>query len=81
MEYPTLELFLKSFCIPQAMITRTRLATTPPDVLLRPPLDASFRLEDFGRADEAIRAGRRAALASLGRTPGDAGLKTRLPFA
>ncbi len=61
-------LFMKSFDIPQALVTRMRLTMTPPDVLIRPALDTEFGVEQFGRIDEALAAGYdagRGALAAL----------------
>lgn len=53
----TIELFLKSFDIPLGLVTSTILAFHPPDLLIRPDLDADFKREDFDRVDEAIEAG------------------------
>jgi NTE family protein len=53
-----LEVMASSVNIMQDRITRSRLATDPPDVVLRPDL-AAFQLMDFHRADEAIDVGRR----------------------
>jgi NTE family protein len=52
------EVMASSVNIMQDRITRSRLATDPPDVVLRPDL-AAFQLMDFHRADEAIAVGRR----------------------
>ncbi len=52
------EVMASSVNIMQDRITRSRLATEPPDVVLRPDL-AAFQLMDFHRADEAIEIGRR----------------------
>jgi NTE family protein len=67
------EVMASSVNIMQDRITRSRLATDPPDVVLRPDL-AAFQLMDFHRAAEAIDVGRRyveeagAALSALGAT-------------
>ncbi|MCA9752248.1 MAG: patatin-like phospholipase family protein [Gemmatimonadetes bacterium] len=55
------ELFVKAYEIPQALITETRLAITPPDLLIRPPLDPHLKLEDYDRLEEAIEVGWREA--------------------
>lgn len=61
----TVELFMKSFDIPQRFITETRLAMDPPALLIRPALDISFGVEDVHRLDEAVDLGYRAAVAAL----------------
>ncbi|NNE10103.1 MAG: patatin-like phospholipase family protein [Gemmatimonadetes bacterium] len=61
----TVELFMKSFDIPQRFITETRLAMDPPEVLIRPKLEVNFGVEDVHRIDEAIRLGHQAAVAAL----------------
>jgi NTE family protein len=53
----TFELFMKAFDIPAAMLTETRLALNPPEVLVRPRLDPDLKTEDFKRYPEAIEAG------------------------
>ena len=63
----TVELFMKSFDIPQRVITETRLALEPPDVLIRPALDVAFGVEDVHRLDEAVDLGHRAACEALDR--------------
>ena len=66
----TLELFLKDFYIAQALITEMRLAVNPPDLYIKPPLPADFKIEHFSRFEEAIRIGYEAAKAALaGWTP------------
>lgn len=55
------ELFVKAYDIPQALITEMRLAVNPPDLLIRPPLDPSFKLEDYHKFDQALDVGFRAA--------------------
>jgi len=62
-----LELFMKSFDIPQRFITETRLAMDPPDLLIRPPLDVDFGIEDIHRLEEAVESGYRAACEALDR--------------
>jgi NTE family protein len=61
----TMELFMKSFDIPQALLTRVRLSMVPPHVLIRPRLDTDFGVEDFHRLDEAVDAGYQAACTAL----------------
>ena len=60
------ELFMKAFDIPSTMLTETRLALNPPDLLLRPALDPDLKTEDMGRYDEAIEAGYVAANEAIG---------------
>ncbi len=57
----TVDLFMKSFDIPAALITQMRISMTPPDVLIRPNLDANFGVEDFHRIDEGVTEGYRVA--------------------
>jgi NTE family protein len=59
------ELFMKAYEIPQALINDIRLATNPPDLLIRPPLEPDFKLEDYDRLEEAVEIGYREALARL----------------
>jgi predicted acylesterase/phospholipase RssA len=63
----TVELFMKSFDIPQRLITETRLAMDPPEVLIRPRLDVDFGVEDAHRLEEAVELGYRAASEQLAR--------------
>ncbi len=51
------ELFMKAFDIPSAMLTESRLALNPPDLLLSPDLDPDLKTEDMGRYREAVEAG------------------------
>lgn len=51
------ELFMKAFDIPAAMLTETRLALNPPDLLIKPNLDEDLKIEDMSRYSEAIEAG------------------------
>jgi len=53
----TVELFMKSFDVPQALVTKMRLAISPPDLLIRPDLGRDFGVEQFGRMDEALEKG------------------------
>jgi len=55
-----LALFMKSFDIPQALITQMRLAMSPPDILVRPALPNDLGVEQFGRREEAIEVGYKA---------------------
>jgi len=59
------ELFMKSFDIPGAMLTETRLALNPPAILLRPDLDPDLKMEDMGRYTEAMKAGYTVAMSQL----------------
>jgi NTE family protein len=61
----TIELFMKSFDIPAAMITDLRLSIDPPELLIRPKLDVNFGLEDIHRANEAYEVGYQAAVEAL----------------
>lgn len=51
------EMFMKAFDIPAAMLTESRLALNPPDVLIRPRLDPDLKIEDMSRFEEAADAG------------------------
>ena len=53
----TFELFMKAFDIPGAMLTESRLALNPPELLVRPRLDPDLKLEDMSRFAEAADAG------------------------
>lgn len=53
----TMELFMKSFDIPQRFITDTRLAMDPPELLIRPDLPVDFGIEDMHRLEEAVEIG------------------------
>lgn len=61
----TMELFMKSFDVPQRVLTEMRLSMQPPELLIRPELDSQFGVEDFFRADEAIEQGYLAAKKAL----------------
>ncbi len=63
----TVELFMKSFDIPQRLITDTRLAMDPPEILVRPELDVEFGVEDMHRLEEAIELGYHATVDALDR--------------
>ena len=63
----TVELFMKSFDIPQRLITETRLAMDPPEILVRPDLPVDFGVEDVHRLEEAVALGYEATHAALGR--------------
>ena len=67
----TFELFMKAFDIPAAMLTETRLALNPPEVLVRPRLDPDLKTEDFKRYPEAIDAGFEATEAALDKAVSD----------
>lgn len=51
------EMFMKAFDIPAAMLTESRLALNPPEVLVRPRLDLDLKTEDMTRYEEAVDAG------------------------
>jgi NTE family protein len=78
----TVELFMKAFDVPQALVSQMRLAMAPPDLLVRPALDRDFGVEEFGRIDEALEAGERAMHEALDRfafaddASGEAGVTT-----
>ncbi len=59
------ELFMKAFDIPQVMLTQTRLALNPPDLLIRPKLPLDLKIEDMTRYEEAMDAGYEAAEIAL----------------
>jgi NTE family protein len=61
----TIELFMKSFDVPQAVLTEMRLALQPPALLIQPALDLQFGVEDFERLEEGVDAGYQAATALL----------------
>lgn len=61
----TIELFMKSFDIPAAVITEMRLSMNPPELLIRPDLDVNFGVEDVHRAKEAFEAGYKAAVEAV----------------
>jgi NTE family protein len=61
---PMLSVLIRSVRIMRLEILRNRLAAAHPDVLIRPDL-GTVRIEDFGRAAEAIPAGERAAEAAM----------------
>lgn len=62
------EVVVQSINIMQARVTRSRMAGDPPDLLVTPWL-SDFSVLDFHRADEAIEAGRQAALRALAAAP------------
>lgn len=61
----TIELFMKSFDVPQAVLTEMRLALQPPALLITPELDPQFGVESFERLTEAVDAGYVAATRAL----------------
>jgi NTE family protein len=61
----TIELFMKAFDVPIAMITELVLAAHRPEVVIRPPLDPNLKQEDFDRLDEAVEVGYVAAVKAL----------------
>lgn len=61
----TIELFMKAYDIPTALITELMVAAIRPTVMIRPPLDPSLKLEDFDRLEEAVEVGYKAAVKAL----------------
>jgi len=61
----TFELFMKAFDLPAAMLTESRLALNPPEILIRPKLDPDLKTEDMKRYAEAVDAGYVATEAAL----------------
>jgi NTE family protein len=61
----TVELFMKSFDIPQRVLTDMRLAMAPPEILIRPELRVDFGVEDMHRWEEAVELGYRATHSAL----------------
>jgi len=51
------EMFMKAFDVPAAMLTESRLALNPPEILVRPRLDPDLKTEDMRRYAEAVDAG------------------------
>jgi NTE family protein len=51
------EMLMKSIDIPQAPLTSVRLSMNPPEVLIRPNLHPDLKIEDYGRMEEAVKAG------------------------
>jgi len=60
-----IELFMKAFDIPFAVITDVTLTFHRPEVVIRPELDPDLKVEDFKRMEEAIDAGYKAAEEAL----------------
>ena len=52
-----LEILMKSYDIPQRMLTDVRLALNPPDILVRPPIDPDIRVQDFDDWQQPYEAG------------------------
>lgn len=71
----TIELFMKSFDVPQRFVTDTRLAMDPPEILVRPELPVDFGVEDVHRWAEAVELGYRATMAALERWEEPSGTK------
>ena len=61
----TIELFMKAFDIPTALMTDMHLTAYRPTVLIRPHLDPHLKVEDFHRLDEAVEVGYEAAVQAL----------------
>jgi predicted acylesterase/phospholipase RssA len=60
-----IELLIKAYDIPAAVLSKIQLATYRPEYLVRPRLDPDLKLEDFRKIDEAVEAGYREAVAVL----------------
>lgn len=60
-----LEIVMKSYDIPQRMLTDVRLALNPPDVLVRPAIDTDIRVQDFDEWQQPYEAGYEAMRAAL----------------
>lgn len=67
----TIELFIKSVEIPQAVITDMRLAMHPPELLIRPDLPDNLKPEEFLRLEEALEIGYRSTCEALEHFPQD----------
>jgi NTE family protein len=61
------EMLVKAYEIPAAVLNDIRIASLRPEILIRPPLDLDLKPEDFGRMDEAIEVGYQEAVAVLRR--------------
>ncbi len=62
------ELLIKAYDIPAAVLNDIRVATYRPEYLIRPKLHPDLKLEDFKRIDEAVEAGYKEAVAVLDST-------------
>jgi NTE family protein len=60
-----IEVLVKASEITQNVLTDLRLAMYPPKLYIRVPLDTNFKVEDFGRLNEAVEVGYRATLETL----------------
>ncbi len=60
-----IELLMKTYDIPTALITDLRLAVHRPKVMIRPPLDPNMKVEDYKLLDEAIEIGYQSAAKAL----------------
>lgn len=60
-----IELLMKTYDIPTALITDLRLAVHRPQVMIRPPLDPNMKVEDYKLLDTAIEIGYQAAAEAL----------------
>jgi len=59
------ELLMKTYDVPTALITELRLAVHKPKIVIRPPLDPDMKVEDYKRLDEAIEIGYQATIEAL----------------
>ena len=64
-----IEMLMKAYEIPAAVLNDIRVAALRPEILIRPPLATDLKLEDFRRMDEAIEAGYRGAVSVLEQHP------------
>ncbi len=60
-----IEVLVKASEITQNVLTSLRIAMYPPEMYIRVPLDTHFKVEDFGRLDEAVEVGYWATLEAL----------------
>jgi len=59
------EMLMKAYEIPTAILNDIRMAELRPEMLIKPPIPRDLRWEDFGRMDEAIEAGYKRAIEVL----------------
>lgn len=60
-----LDLLDKAYVITQNHVTAMRYAACPADLVVKPALEHDFRIQDFGRLDEAVTLGYAATVAAL----------------
>jgi NTE family protein len=52
-----IDLLVKAYDIPAAVLSDLLIAVYRPEILIRPPLDPDLKVEDFGRMEEAVESG------------------------